>query len=209
MITLQICLQGDAAAGPTSPTSPLPPSAHNAAMPAGSMQGAGTSSSSGASSSTPASQVAHGSSRLRNSSTAHDAVVGAGSNGSSSSGMSVSVSGLSQDGASDGIPKLFVVANGHGGPCLDLSRVPNTLAEATLGVDLLVIEGMGRSIHTNLTTEFKCDCLKLAMIKTERLARKLFGGSLYDCVCMYQAAASATPPSVAAPPAAMSDTDTS
>eukprot|EP00775_Hariotina_reticulata_P009200 gene9200-9367_t len=41
-----------------------------------------------------------------------------------------------------------------------------------------VIEGMGRAIHTNLYTPFKCDTLKLAMIKTERLAVKLFGGSL-------------------------------
>lgn len=49
-----------------------------------------------------------------------------------------------------------------------------------------VIEGMGRAIHTNLRTRFKCDTLKLAMIKTERLAVKLFGGSLYDCMCGFQ-----------------------
>jgi type II pantothenate kinase len=49
-----------------------------------------------------------------------------------------------------------------------------------------VIEGMGRAIHTNLNTRFKCDTLKLAMIKTERLAVKLFGGSLYDCMCSFQ-----------------------
>lgn len=51
---------------------------------------------------------------------------------------------------------------------------------------LQVIEGMGRAIHTNLRTRFKCDTLKLAMIKTERLAVKLFGGSLYDCMCSFQ-----------------------
>lgn len=44
-----------------------------------------------------------------------------------------------------------------------------------------------RAIHTNLRATFKCDSLKLAMIKTERLALKLFGtaGALYDCVCKY------------------------
>lgn len=32
---------------------------------------------------------------------------------------------------------------------------------------------------------FKCDVLKVAMIKTERIAKQLFEGSLYDCVCTY------------------------
>jgi hypothetical protein len=42
-----------------------------------------------------------------------------------------------------------------------------------------------RAIHTNLNARFKCDSLKMAMIKTQRLAKKLFGeqGGLYDCVC--------------------------
>ncbi len=42
-----------------------------------------------------------------------------------------------------------------------------------------------RAIHTNFKAMFKCDSLLLAMIKTERLAKLLFGesGSLYDCVC--------------------------
>jgi hypothetical protein len=57
---------------------------------------------------------------------------------------------------------------------------------------LQVIEGMGRAIHTNLYTPFKCDTLKLAMIKTERLAVKLFAGSLYDCMCSFQKAPAAT-----------------
>jgi hypothetical protein len=35
-------------------------------------------------------------------------------------------------------PKLFVLGNGSGSPCLDLSRVPAALADATVGVDLLV-----------------------------------------------------------------------
>jgi hypothetical protein len=33
---------------------------------------------------------------------------------------------------------LFVLGNGSGSPCLDLSRVPAALADATVGVDLLV-----------------------------------------------------------------------
>ncbi|KAG1660836.1 hypothetical protein FOA52_008947 [Chlamydomonas sp. UWO 241] len=82
--------------------------------------------------------------------------------------------------------KLFVVASGAGGPCMDFRRVPDVLAEACVGTDLLIIEGMGRAIHTNLYTRFRCDTLKLAMIKTEWLAKRLFGGSLYDCVCVFE-----------------------
>lgn len=39
--------------------------------------------------------------------------------------------------------------NGQGSPCLDLRRVPEALADATVGTDLVIIEGMGRAIHTN------------------------------------------------------------
>jgi len=85
-------------------------------------------------------------------------------------------------------PKLYIVHNGQGSPCLDFRRVPDLLAEACSGTDLIIIEGMGRAIHTNLNASFLCDSLKLAMIKTERLSTKLFGphGSLYDCVCKYE-----------------------
>ncbi|CAI5955477.1 unnamed protein product [Closterium sp. NIES-64] len=78
---------------------------------------------------------------------------------------------------------------------------------------LVVLEGMGRSLHTNYDTRFTCDSLKfplltflppspclipplstllptnlcqLAMIKNERLAKRLVGGSMYDCVCRFQ-----------------------
>lgn len=84
------------------------------------------------------------------------------------------------------VPKLFVVSNGSGSPCMDFRRVPDVLAEACAGTDMLIIEGMGRAIHTNLRARFKCDTLKIAMIKTERLAKTLFGGKLYDCVCMFE-----------------------
>ena len=54
-----------------------------------------------------------------------------------------------------------MTGNGQGSPCLDLRRVPDTLADATVGTDLVVIEGMGRAIHTNykyasLTTQTCC-----------------------------------------------------
>lgn len=51
--------------------------------------------------------------------------------------------------------RLFIVGNGQGSPCLDLRRVPDTLADATVGADLVVLEGMGRSIITNYNTLFR------------------------------------------------------
>jgi type II pantothenate kinase len=82
-------------------------------------------------------------------------------------------------------PRLYIVASGHGSPCLDLRRVSSDVADATVGADLVVIEGMGRAVHTNYTARFKCDVLKLAMIKNQHLAQRLFGGDVYDCVCRF------------------------
>ncbi|VAI20271.1 unnamed protein product [Triticum turgidum subsp. durum] len=50
----------------------------------------------------------------------------------------------------------------------------------------LILEGMGRSLHTNLNARFKCDALKLAMVKNQRLAEKLFNGNIYDCICKFE-----------------------
>ena len=52
----------------------------------------------------------------------------------------------------------------------------------------VIIEGMGRAIHTNYATKFKCDALKLAMIKNKHLAKRLFNGDVYDCVCRFDEA---------------------
>lgn len=81
--------------------------------------------------------------------------------------------------------RLWALGNGHGSPCLDLLRVPRQLAAAARGADLVVLEGTGRAVHTNLGARLTCDTLKLAMIKNERLAAHLFKGKLYDCVCRF------------------------
>ncbi len=83
------------------------------------------------------------------------------------------------------VAKLYITDNGQGSPCLDLQRVPAALANATVGADLVILEGMGRAIHTNLNASFSCPSLKLAMIKTHHLAQRLFNGKIYDCICIY------------------------
>ncbi|XP_058192613.1 pantothenate kinase 2 [Rhododendron vialii] len=85
---------------------------------------------------------------------------------------------------------LMVVENGCGSPCIDLRQVSSELAAAAKDADLVILEGMGRSLHTNYNAQFKCDALKLAMVKNQRLAEKLIKGNIYDCVCRYEPASS-------------------
>ncbi|KAK7317179.1 hypothetical protein RJT34_01186 [Clitoria ternatea] len=83
---------------------------------------------------------------------------------------------------------LMVVENGCGSPCIDLRQVSSELAAAAKEADLIILEGMGRALHTNLNAQFKCDALKLAMVKNQRLAEKLVNGNIYDCICKYEPA---------------------
>ncbi|KAH9617237.1 hypothetical protein KSS87_011115 [Heliosperma pusillum] len=94
-----------------------------------------------------------------------------------------------QDGSkeeSPSVPPLMVVENGCGSPCIDLRQVSSELAAAAKDADLIILEGMGRAIHTNFNARFKCDALKLAMVKNQRLAEKLLSGNIYDCVCRFE-----------------------
>lgn len=52
-------------------------------------------------------------------------------------------------------------------------------------MDLIVIEGMGRALHTNLEAKFTCECLKLAVIKNRWLANRL-GGDMFSVMCRYE-----------------------
>ncbi|KAL4584933.1 hypothetical protein LXL04_009544 [Taraxacum kok-saghyz] len=83
---------------------------------------------------------------------------------------------------------LMVVENGCGSPCIDLRQVSSDLAALARDADLVILEGMGRSLHTNFNARFVCDSLKLAMVKNQRLAEKLIKGNIYDCVCRYEPA---------------------
>jgi type II pantothenate kinase len=52
-------------------------------------------------------------------------------------------------------------------------------------VDLIVLEGMGRAIHTNLYAKFKCESLKVAVLKNRWLAERL-GGEMFSVVFKYE-----------------------
>ncbi|KAL3843307.1 hypothetical protein ACJIZ3_000710 [Penstemon smallii] len=79
---------------------------------------------------------------------------------------------------------LFIANSGNDLPVIDLSRISQELAYLASDVDLVILEGMGRGLETNLYAQFKCDSMKIAMVKHQEVAEFL-GGRLYDCVIKY------------------------
>jgi len=71
---------------------------------------------------------------------------------------------------------------GTGDPLIDLAQVSDELNDAARDADLIILEGMGRGVESNLDAEFTCEAINLAMIKDEAVALR-HGGKLYDIVC--------------------------
>ncbi|XP_032719089.1 4'-phosphopantetheine phosphatase isoform X1 [Lontra canadensis] len=83
--------------------------------------------------------------------------------------------------------RLLLTQTGSSSPCLDLSRLDKGLAVLVRerGADLVVIEGMGRAVHTNYHAALRCESLKLAVIKNSWLAERL-GGRLFSVIFKYE-----------------------
>uniref|UniRef100_A0A8C8VH41 4'-phosphopantetheine phosphatase n=2 Tax=Pelusios castaneus TaxID=367368 RepID=A0A8C8VH41_9SAUR len=83
--------------------------------------------------------------------------------------------------------RLLLVQTGSSSPCLDLSRLDKGLALLVRErkTDLVIIEGMGRAIHTNYYAALKCESLKLAVIKNSWLADRL-GGKIFSVIFKYE-----------------------
>ena len=58
---------------------------------------------------------------------------------------------------------------------IDLNTISEELCNECENVDLIVLEGMGRSIETNLRALFLCDSLKIGMVKHDEVADCLGG----------------------------------
>ena len=63
---------------------------------------------------------------------------------------------------------LSVVSTGSDLPVIDLSDLSPDFVQSTSDCDLIVLEGMGRGIETNLLAQFRCDALNIGMIKHVR-----------------------------------------
>ncbi|XP_067145341.1 4'-phosphopantetheine phosphatase [Centruroides vittatus] len=83
--------------------------------------------------------------------------------------------------------RLRILDSGQGSPCLDLSRLKLEVAEmmTALGTDLVILEGMGRAVHTNLNAKFSCEAIKAAVLKNQWLANRL-GGSMFSVIFKYE-----------------------
>ncbi|WOH16214.1 hypothetical protein DCAR_0935763 [Daucus carota subsp. sativus] len=79
---------------------------------------------------------------------------------------------------------LLIANSGNDLPVIDLSSISQELAYLASDADLVLMEGMGRGIETNLYARFKCDSLNIGMVKHQEVADFL-GGRLYDCVFKY------------------------
>ncbi|XP_063695827.1 4'-phosphopantetheine phosphatase [Culicoides brevitarsis] len=84
--------------------------------------------------------------------------------------------------------QLQIHSNGQSGPCLDFRQLPEELNIALIKheCDLIVIEGMGRALHTNLHAKFKCDVLKCLVIKNQWLAKNLFDSGIFSVIFKYE-----------------------
>jgi uncharacterized protein with ATP-grasp and redox domains len=81
--------------------------------------------------------------------------------------------------------RIYRVGTGTGEPLIDLSAVSEKLNSLAADADLVILEGMGRGVESNLDAAFSCDALNLAMIKDTAIARRL-NGKVYDVVCRFR-----------------------
>eukprot|EP00200_Dunaliella_tertiolecta_P011228 CAMPEP_0202392064 /NCGR_PEP_ID=MMETSP1127-20130417/92173_1 /ASSEMBLY_ACC=CAM_ASM_000462 /TAXON_ID=3047 /ORGANISM="Dunaliella tertiolecta, Strain CCMP1320" /LENGTH=365 /DNA_ID=CAMNT_0048994543 /DNA_START=1275 /DNA_END=2372 /DNA_ORIENTATION=+ len=80
--------------------------------------------------------------------------------------------------------KLAVLSSGCDLPVIDLRNLSQEIVDCAQDVDLVVLEGMGRSIETNLNAKLRCDSMRIGMVKHPEVATCL-KGRLLDCVCKF------------------------
>lgn len=80
--------------------------------------------------------------------------------------------------------RLKIISSGNDLPVIDLTKLSEELVTHAKDADLIVLEGMGRSIETNLKAKFSCDSVNIGMIKHPEVAACL-GGRLFDCVIKF------------------------
>jgi type II pantothenate kinase len=80
---------------------------------------------------------------------------------------------------------IQLISTGTGEPLIDLAEVSADLNAAAADADLVILEGMGRGVESNLDVALRCDAMNLAMIKDIMVARRN-GGKLFDVVCRFR-----------------------
>jgi type II pantothenate kinase len=77
------------------------------------------------------------------------------------------------------------ISTGTGEPLIDLAEVSDELNAAAADAELVILEGMGRGVESNLDAKFRCDAMNLAMIKDVMIALRC-GGKLFDVICRFR-----------------------
>ena len=80
---------------------------------------------------------------------------------------------------------ISVIETGSSSPCLDLERISHQVVENCKDVDFVVIEGMGRAIHTNYCAKFSVDSLKIGVFKNPQVAKEL-GAEMYGGLVKFE-----------------------
>jgi len=80
--------------------------------------------------------------------------------------------------------RIKIVSTGTGEPLIDLAAVSPELNDAASNADLVILEGMGRGVESNLDAEFSCDGINIAMIKDTAVADR-HHGKVFDVVCRF------------------------
>ncbi len=82
--------------------------------------------------------------------------------------------------------QLRLVDSGCTSPLIDLRYLTDACCTEARDADLLVLEGMGRAVESNFHTAFTVDCLKIALVKDEMVARSI-GVELFDPIFRFDA----------------------
>lgn len=85
--------------------------------------------------------------------------------------------------------RLRIIPSGSGLPVIDLASpcISEEVYDEAKDTDLLILEGMGRSIETNLYADMAVDCMRIGMVKHPEVATCL-RTSLMNCVVKFDVA---------------------
>ncbi|MCG3181055.1 MAG: hypothetical protein BIFFINMI_03423 [Phycisphaerae bacterium] len=80
--------------------------------------------------------------------------------------------------------RIRLIETGNRAPLFDLANASEELNAEADGADLLILEGQGRSVESNVDAKFAVDTARLALLKDPEVARRL-GGRLFDIACRF------------------------
>eukprot|EP00127_Corallochytrium_limacisporum_P006429 Clim_evm19s227 gene=Clim_evmTU19s227 len=82
---------------------------------------------------------------------------------------------------------LRLMSSGSTSLCLDLRKIDSDICAEAEDCDLMVLEGMGRSVITNWDASFTIDTLKIASLKSKWMAEQM-GAQVFDACVRFEPA---------------------